>query len=117
MLVDARKTKAMVVSRSMTLLPRFPPLILDDRVLACEEMLRILGVNVYCKLTFESHWRAVATSAAQKLGIMRRSWSVFREVDLIRRCFWSFILQFWRTVLLFGHQLQSLIWPIGLCRL
>ena len=55
-------------------------------------MLRILGVNVDCKLTFESHLRAVAASAAQKLGIMRRAWSVFRDVDLIRRCFWSFIL-------------------------
>ena len=92
MLVNAIKTKAMVVSRTLTALPRFPPLLLDGRVLACEDMLRILGVNVDCKLTFESHLRAVAASAAQKLGIMRRAWSVFRDVDLIRRCFWSFIL-------------------------
>ena len=88
MLVNARKTKAMVVSSSLTV----PPLLLGDRVLACEEMLRILGVNVDCKLTFESHLRAVVASAAQKLGIMCRAWSVFRDVGLIRRCFWSFIL-------------------------
>ena len=90
MLVNAIKIKAMVVSRTLTALPRFPPLLLDGRVLACEDMLRILGVNVDCKLTFESHLRAVAASAAQKLGIMRRAWSVFRDVDLIRRCFLEF---------------------------
>ena len=67
MLVNARKTKAMVVSRSLTVLPRFPPLLLDGRVLACEEMLQILGVNIDCKLTFESYLRAVAASDAQNL--------------------------------------------------
>ena len=82
MLVNARKTKAMVVSRSLTVLPCFPPLFLDGRVLVCEEMLRILGVNVDCKLTFESHLRAVAASVAQKLGIMHRAWSVFKDVEM-----------------------------------
>ena len=92
MLMDAWKTKATVVSHSLTFLPRFPPLLLDSRVLAYVEMLRILGINIDCKLTFKSHLRAAAASAAQKLGIMRKAWSVFRDVDLIRRCFWSFIL-------------------------
>ena len=111
MLVNARKTKAMAVSRSLTVLPRFPPLLLDGRVLACEEMLRILGLNVDCKLTFESHLRAVAASAGQKLGIMRRAWSVFRDVDLTGDVFGVLFGQSWSTVLLFGHRLQSIIWP------
>ena len=61
MLVNARKAKAKVVSRSLTVLPRFPSLLLDGRVLVCEEMLRILGVNIDCKLIFESHLRAVSS--------------------------------------------------------
>ena len=39
MRLKAKKTKAMGISRSLTVLPRFPPLLLDGRVFACEEML------------------------------------------------------------------------------
>ena len=62
-----------MVSHSLTVLPRFPPLLLDSRELAYVEMLRILGINIDCKLTFKSHLRAAAASAAQKLGIMRKA--------------------------------------------
>ena len=45
------------------------------------------------KMTFEKHLRSVSSAAAQKLGIMRKTWPVFYDRSLLLRSFWSFILQ------------------------
>ena len=43
-------------------------------------------------MTFEKHLRSVSSAAAQRLGIMRKSWQVFHDRSLLLRFFWSFVL-------------------------
>ena len=53
----------------------------------------IVGVTFDAKMTFEKHLRSVSSAAAQRLGIMRKSWPVFHDRSLVLRSFWSFVLQ------------------------
>ena len=68
------ETKIMIVSRSCTVHPQFTPLTLDETVLKESADLFILGTMFYAKMTFEKHLRAVSSAAAQRLGVMRKSW-------------------------------------------
>ena len=77
MLVNANKTKALIISRSLTDRPRFPAFAMGGDVLSVVGELRILGVILDSKLTFERQIRSIAASAAPKLGILRKSWQVF----------------------------------------
>ena len=52
----------------------------------------ILGVTFDAKMTFEKHLRSVSSAAAQRLGIMRKSWQAFHDWSLLLRSFWSFVL-------------------------
>ena len=52
----------------------------------------ILGVMFDAKMTSEKHHRPVSSAAAQRLGIMRKSWQVFHDRSLLVRSFWSFVL-------------------------
>ena len=40
-------------------------------------------------------WPSVSSAAAQRLGIMRKSWQVFHDRLLLLRSFWSFVLPVW----------------------
>ena len=53
----------------------------------------ILGVTFDAKMIFEKHLRCVSSAAAQRLGIMRKSWQVFHDRSLLLRSFWSFVLR------------------------
>ena len=92
MKLNASKTKTMIVSRSRTVHPQLTSLILDGTVLKESADLVILGVTFDAKTTFEKHLRSVSSAAAQRLGIMRKSWQVFHDLSLILRYFWSFVL-------------------------
>ena len=52
----------------------------------------ILGVTFDAKMTFENHLRSVSIAAAQRHGIMRKSWQVFHDQSLLLTSFWSFVL-------------------------
>ena len=54
--------------------------------------LKILGVILDSKLSFEKHVRAIAASASMRVGILRKTMSVFRDVTVVAKCFWAFIL-------------------------
>ena len=43
-------------------------------------------------MTFEKHLRSVSRAASQRLGILRKSWHVFRDRSLLVRCFRGFVL-------------------------
>ena len=43
-------------------------------------------------MTFEKHLRSVFSAAAQRLGIMRKSWQVFHDRSPLLKSFWSFVL-------------------------
>ena len=87
MKLNASKTKTMIVSRSRTMHPRSPPLIIDGTVLTESDDLDVLGVTFDSKLTFEKHLRSVSRAASQRLGILRKSWRVFHDKLLIGICF------------------------------
>ena len=54
--------------------------------------LKILGVILDSKLSFEKQVRAIAASASMRVGILRKTMSVFRDVTVVAKCFWAFIL-------------------------
>ena len=79
MKLNASKTKTMIVSRSRTVHPQLTPLTLDRTVLKESADLVILGVTFDAKITFEMHFHSVSSAAAQRLGIIRKSWQVFHD--------------------------------------
>ena len=52
----------------------------------------ILGVTFDAQMTFEKHLRSVSSAAAQRLGLMRKSWQIFHDRWLLLRSFPSFFL-------------------------
>ena len=65
---------------------------LDGTLLKESADLVILGVTFDAKMTIEKHLCSVSSAAAQRLGIMRKSWQVFHDWSLLVRSFWSFVL-------------------------
>ena len=92
MQVNPSKTKGMIVSRSCTMLPSFSDLVLNGTVVEMVDELKILGVLLDRKLTFESQVRSLAAAASSRIGILRKTMSVFRDPALVVQCFWSFVL-------------------------
>jgi len=92
MSLNVGKTKTMTVSRSRTVLPRFPILTLNGVELEEQSELLILGVTLDSKLTFERHVRSIASSVSQRIGIMRRAHRIFGSSEVVLHCFRSFIL-------------------------
>ena len=82
----------MLISRSRTVEPLFPDLLIDGSVVEMVSELKILGVILDSKLSFEKQVRAIAASASMKVGILRKTMSVFRDVTVVAKCFWAFIL-------------------------
>ena len=54
--------------------------------------LDILGVTFDSKMTFEKHLRSVSREASQRLRVVRKSWRVFDDRLIFRRCFQGFLL-------------------------
>ena len=73
MILNASKTKNMIVSRSRTMHPQSPPFAIDGTVLKESDDLGILGVTFDSKLTSAKHLRSVSRAASQRLGILRKS--------------------------------------------
>ena len=92
MLVNPSKTRGMLISCSRTVEPLFPDLLIDGSVVEMVLELKILGVIIDSKLSFEKQVRAIAASASMKVGILRKTMSVFRDVTVVANCFWAFIL-------------------------
>ena len=77
MLVNPSKTRGMLISRSRTVEPLFPDLLIDDFVVEMVSELKIFGVILNSKLKFEKQVRATAASASMRVGILRKTMSVF----------------------------------------
>ena len=92
MLVNPRKTRGMLISHSRTVEPLFPDLVIDGSLVEMVSELKILGVTLDSKLTFEKQVRAIAASASRRVGILRKTMSVFQDVAVVAKCFWAFIL-------------------------
>ena len=92
MKMNPRKTLSMIVSRSRTIQPQHPELLIDDIPLTTNNSFKSLGVIFDSKFTFESHIRSMSTSIAQKLGLLRKSSKMFGDQSVLMKCFNSFIL-------------------------
>ena len=92
MTLNPSKTKSLVVSRSRTAYPVHGSLSLDGAIVKESSVLEILGVKFDRKFLFEEHIRSIAKLAMSKVGLMRVARRVFDDVDVLRRCFFSFIL-------------------------
>ena len=92
MKLNAMKTKTMIVSRSCTMHPLSPPLTMGGTALKESDDLVVLGVTFDSKVTFEKHLRLISKEAAQRLGILRKSWRAFHDRSLLERCFRGFVL-------------------------
>ena len=82
----------MHISRSRMVDPLFSDLVIDGSVVKMVFELKILGVTLDSKLTFEKQVRAIAASASMRVGILRKTMSVFRDVTIVAKCFCAFIL-------------------------
>ena len=92
MLVNPSKTRGMLISRFCTVEPLFPDLVVDGFVMEMVSELKILGVILDSKLMFEKQVRAIAATASMMVGILKKTMSVFRDVAIVAKCFWAFLL-------------------------
>ena len=72
--------------------PQSPPLTFGRTVLKESYDHVTFGVTFDSKMTFEKHLRSVSRAASQRLGILRKSWRVFRDRSLLGRCFLGIVL-------------------------
>ena len=82
----------MMVSRSRTMHPQSPLLIIGGTVLKESDHHVILGVTFDSKMIFEKHLRSVSRAASQRFGILRKSGQVFHDKSLLGRCFLGFVM-------------------------
>ena len=92
MLVNPSKTRGMLISHSRSAESLFPDLVIDVSVVEMVSELKILGAILDSKLAFERQVRAIAFSTSRKVGIFGKTISVFRDVAVVAKCFWEFIL-------------------------
>lgn len=92
MKLNPNKTQSMIVSRSRTVAPQHPDLSIDNVSLNLYDSFKILGVILDSKFTFEKHIRSVSSSIAQKIGLLRKSFKIFGDQSILKKCFNSFIL-------------------------
>ena len=82
----------MIVSRSRTVFPLHPDLLVGSTSLNSCDFFKILGVMFDSKFTFERHIRSISSSVAQKICLLRKSFRIFGDHDVLLRRFNSFIL-------------------------
>ena len=51
-----------------------------------------MGVVFDSKFIFEQHVHSISSSVAQKIGLLRKSYKIFGDPSVLRKCFNSFIL-------------------------
>ena len=79
MKLKPNKNQSMIVSRSRNLVPNHPDLSIDNFILHTCDSFIILGVLFDSKFTFEQHICSVSSSVAKKIGLIRKSFKIFRE--------------------------------------
>ena len=82
----------LIVSRSRTVFPPHPNLLVGSTSLNSCDYFKILGVMFDSKFTFERYIRSISFSVAQKIGLLRKSFRIFGDHDVLLKCFNSFIL-------------------------
>ena len=92
MKLNIKKIKSMLVSRSRTIGPGYSDLNLGGAKIEEVNGLRILGVTLDFKWTFETHVREVVSMAARSLGIMRLAGRLFDCPRVLKSRFNAYVL-------------------------
>lgn len=92
MKLNPTKTHSLIISRSRTSIPAHPNIIVNGVTINDSTSLKLLGITFDDKLTFENHLRTVASSTAQKVGLLRKCKRIYSSDAIVRNCFYSFIL-------------------------
>lgn len=92
MRLNPNKTKDLIISRSRTINPAHPPLSINGTLINTTNQIRLLGVTLDSKLTFRAHLREMSRVISSKLGILRKCSKIYQDDDILRNCFFSFIL-------------------------
>ena len=82
----------MIVNRPRTVFPPHPDLLVGITSLHSCDSFKILGVMFDRKFTFERHICFFSSSVAQRIGLLRKSFRIFGDHDVILKCFNSFIV-------------------------
>ena len=83
-MVSSNKTQAITVSRSRTLFPEHSDLLLCGTSIAVTSSLKLLGVTIDNKVTFEKHIRMLAFSISQNTGLLKKCYRCFRDREIIK---------------------------------
>ena len=94
MRLNPNKSQSIIVSRSRTIDPPHPPLYLSGAQVLISDSIKLLGVTLDNKLTFETHIRQVSISIAQKTGLLRKCRRTLCDNEVIIKSFFAFILPF-----------------------
>ena len=92
MKLNPNKTHSIIFSRSRTALPQHPPLSLCRVELETSTFLKLLGIVLDNKLTFEMDIRNIDSSIAQTTGLIRTYYLALVNNDSVLRSFYVFIL-------------------------
>ena len=92
MRLNPNKTQSMIVSRSRTVFPPHPDLLVGNTSLNFCDSFKILGVMFDSMFTFERHIHSISFSVAQKIGLLRKSFRICGDHAVLLKCFNSFIL-------------------------
>ena len=92
MKLNPSKSHSMIISRSRVALPEHPDIVVGSDVVPMCTSIRLLGVTLDSKLTFESHLRTLSTSISRHIGLLRKCKRIYSEDNIMKNCFYSFIL-------------------------
>ena len=110
MRLNPKKTKSMVSNWSQTIAPGYDNVNVGGVEFEMIRGLRILGVTLDSKLTFETYLRKVVSKAARSQGIMRRSGKLFGCPRVLKSCFNANDLFSLKYCIPCGCLLPSFIW-------
>ena len=94
MKLNPNKTHSIIVWRYKAALLQHLPLYLCGAKLETSTFLKLLGIVLGTKLTFEMHISNIATSIAQKTGLIRKCFKGLVNDDSVHRSFYAFVLSF-----------------------
>ena len=83
MRINPGKSQSMTVSRSRTALPHHPSLLIGGSSVSISKSIRLLGVTLDDKLTFEEQLQTMAAAISQKAGLLRKCRSALGNDDAV----------------------------------
>lgn len=91
MKLNPSKSHSLVLSRSRTPFPPHPDIAVSGIPIPNCSSLKLLGVTLGPKLTFELHLRSLASAVSQNVGLLRKCSQLYSSDD-VKKCSHSFIL-------------------------